>query len=323
MSVTYDLGVIAGLIDMYLREKPRIVIEAPPGFKHIALEIARRVKGEIAGRPVWGACDITMDYRGCPLLIIHLGHKPPPPVTTRLCRNLKLRRRFQIEDCEVFEFERVIVGYVPVYYKAEPRLVERLVERLKGLGEFDIVYPINYRLYARRICEALKAEFQDGLLTGCHFGFRLNHDVVIAIAGGYFHALTVKLLHPNVRVYVADPFRGTIENVEGVYRRLMALYAKARLGLEEARLIGVIRCLKPGQFKEDSAETALRLLRQKGKEALIVDLDEISPEYLNDLPFDAYVNTACPRIGFDDLDRVYRPVVNLGGLLGDNILHWP
>ncbi len=57
-----------------------------------------------------------------------------------------------------------------------------------------------------------------------------------------------------------------------------------------------------------------------GKEFVVIDLNEVSPDYINNLPVDAVVNTACPRIGIDDLDRFAKPVINAGDVLKVNTL---
>jgi 2-(3-amino-3-carboxypropyl)histidine synthase len=44
-------------------------------------------------------------------------------------------------------------------------------------------------------------------------------------------------------------------------------------------------------------------------------VDDISPDKLEDLGFDAYVSTACPRIALDDSDRYKRQIATPTELL--------
>ncbi|MDT7862821.1 MAG: diphthamide synthesis protein, partial [Vulcanisaeta sp.] len=75
-----------------------------------------------------------------------------------------------------------------------------------------------------------------------------------------------------------------------------------------------------GQLRRDLVEPLIDRLREMNKEVVIIDADEVSPDVVNNLPVDAVVNTACPRVGIDDLDRFAKPVINVGDLLKRNIL---
>ena len=56
------------------------------------------------------------------------------------------------------------------------------------------------------------------------------------------------------------------------------------------------------------------LLEKKGRRAAIVVANEFSPLALaNFLSFDAYINTACPRIS-DDREAYGKPVVNVADI---------
>lgn len=48
---------------------------------------------------------------------------------------------------------------------------------------------------------------------------------------------------------------------------------------------------------------------QKGKEAFLIMLDEVTPEALLSFKADAFVNTACPRIAIDDAARYKVPLL--------------
>ncbi|NLD57871.1 MAG: diphthamide biosynthesis enzyme Dph2, partial [Methanomicrobiales archaeon] len=44
--------------------------------------------------------------------------------------------------------------------------------------------------------------------------------------------------------------------------------------------------------------------------AVVVTMNEVSPDELLNLGFDAYVNTACPRLAYDDQVRFPAPVLS-------------
>lgn len=82
-----------------------------------------------------------------------------------------------------------------------------------------------------------------------------------------------------------------------------------RTAAEKARSaerFGIIVSKKSGQRRE---ELARRLLSLSDK-AYLVSLGEITPDSLLNLGFDAYVNTSCPRLAYDDQARYPVPMLS-------------
>jgi 2-(3-amino-3-carboxypropyl)histidine synthase len=83
----------------------------------------------------------------------------------------------------------------------------------------------------------------------------------------------------------------------------------------EVRRFAVLVSAKPGQRRLQVAELVAKALRRSGREALLVVLDEVTREALENLAgFEAFVNTACPRLAVDDAEIFPAPVVNVGEL---------
>lgn len=268
------------------------LIEAPPGFKWLALKIAEKTGAAVSGRPVWGSCDVRIDprYRR----IFHLGHGVPPNVAYLLKKNLGASLEKVEEDVYRLVAGGVEVYFLPVYYKPPPRLPRPEVEG-------KIYYPLPYRRIAEVVQRETGFPMAKEPITGCWVG-EPPGEVAYVVATGSFYPLTVKLFYPHTRVYQVDPFRGEVKNVEGEFARLMKL--KARAHIAETKRVGVILTTKPGQRQEEKA----RELAERG--FLLIVLDEVTPEYIDDLQLDLVINTACPRIGLDDLDRVKTPILN-------------
>jgi 2-(3-amino-3-carboxypropyl)histidine synthase len=86
------------------------------------------------------------------------------------------------------------------------------------------------------------------------------------------------------------------------------------LAASEAKTFGILVSTKNGQFNLSGAQLAKKLLEKKGRRAEIVVANEFSPISLaNFLSFDAYINTACPRIS-DDREAYGKPVVNIADI---------
>ncbi|TRZ53794.1 diphthamide biosynthesis enzyme Dph2, partial [bacterium] len=66
------------------------------------------------------------------------------------------------------------------------------------------------------------------------------------------------------------------------------------------------------QMNLKAAEEAKKRIEKTGRTAHILVMDEIKPEkieYINGI--EAYINTACPRIGIEDRTLFRKPILNL------------
>ncbi|AKT35469.1 diphthamide biosynthesis enzyme Dph1/Dph2 domain [Pyrobaculum sp. WP30] len=271
---------------------PDTLIEAPPGFKWVAVEIAEKTGAAVSGRPVWGSCDVRLDpaYRR----IFHLGHGVPPNIAHLLQRNLGAAVERLDTDLYRLRREDVEVYFIPVYYKPPPQLP-------KPAEEGKIYFPVPYRKIAEKLHAETGLPLAKEPITGCWVG-EPPGPVAYVAATGLFYPLTIKFFYPEAKVYQIDPFRGEVRDVEPDFARLMKL--KARAHLATPRRVAVLLTTKPGQRQDEKA----RNLATMGM--TVVVLDEASPDYIDDLQFDLVINTACPRIGIDDLDRVKTPILN-------------
>ncbi|MBS1194794.1 MAG: dph2, partial [Methanomicrobia archaeon] len=95
--------------------------------------------------------------------------------------------------------------------------------------------------------------------------------------------------------------QATIVSAERFLRQRFGLIERAR-GAEQ---IGIIVSSKSGQVRLELA----RRLAGLSEKAVLVMMREVTPEALLDLGCDAYVNTACPRLAYDDQARFPVPVL--------------
>ena len=73
-----------------------------------------------------------------------------------------------------------------------------------------------------------------------------------------------------------------------------------------AKTVGIIVSSKTGQQRMELARRLVSLSQQ----AVIITMSEVSPDELLNLGFACYVNTACPRIAYDDQVRFPVPVLS-------------
>ncbi|MDT8358101.1 MAG: diphthamide synthesis protein, partial [Methanomicrobiaceae archaeon] len=111
-------------------------------------------------------------------------------------------------------------------------------------------------------------------------------------------------LATGARVVAIDPLTGQAGEVDAdaLLRRRFVQIEKAR----GARSTGIILSTKTGQARR---KEALRLLSLR-EGAFCITLREVSPDALFNLGFGCYVNTACPRLAYDDQPRLPAPLLS-------------
>jgi 2-(3-amino-3-carboxypropyl)histidine synthase len=147
--------------------------------------------------------------------------------------------------------------------------------------------------------------------TAAFAGDARNADAIVYFGGGKFHPTGIPSGKP---VLCADPHLGdaywiTDEIVRQEKRRKGSLLAAS-----QARTFGILLSTKAGQANLPGAALAKKLIGKKGRRAEILVANEFSPLSLaNFLSFDAYINTACPRIT-DDREAYGKPLVNISDM---------
>lgn len=277
-------------LEKIIQKNPkRILLQVPEGLKTkfgaLARELGEKTGAEVvlSGEPCYGACDLPLDAAkilNCDL-IVHLGHSD-----------------FGVNS-------KIPVIYIPIQY--DIKIPENLKEELKGLRETKIAIfaSVQFKGALDSLEETLVAQNKEIVaketILGCS-KIDPNSELNLFIGSGKFHPLALK-----GKVLQIDLEQGKLIDLTDKIRR-EELKRMARLEkLKDAKKVGILVSTKPGQFYSKSSELKARFERE-GKEAQILVFNEIVDEKLLGLDFDAYVNTACPRI----LDMPFsKPVINL------------
>ncbi|MFH1506250.1 MAG: diphthamide synthesis protein [archaeon] len=150
-----------------------------------------------------------------------------------------------------------------------------------------------------------------GQVLGCNIEeFKQKFDAFLYVGDGLFHPKTLMLKNKRP-VFVYNPlsknhFELEAKEVEGMKKRLKG----AKLKFLSSKNIGVLISIKPGQNKMNQA---LKLKQKyKSKEFYFLLTDTISFTQLENFPFiECFINTACPRISFDDAEYISKPIINI------------
>ncbi|MCL4365468.1 MAG: diphthamide biosynthesis enzyme Dph2 [Candidatus Marsarchaeota archaeon] len=291
----------------------RILLQFPEGLKQEALKHAEKLEAEghevfISASPTFGACDLAIDEAkniGAEK-IVHFGHA---------------------------EFHKVDfnVEYVPYYIDADLRILDRSEEPLRQYKRVGLVTTIQHMHQLGKVEEFLRSKGKEvvigkpfgfakerGQILGCDAGSAAtidrDVDAFVYFGGGMFHPLGA-LLMTTKPFLVIEPFAGTVEFIDR-YREIYRKRSRGRIQASvDARRFGILASTKNGQDNMPMARILKSRIEAAGMTAAILVSNTFNFESLdNMLEFDAFVNTACPRIAIDDPDRTRRPLLSANEL---------
>jgi 2-(3-amino-3-carboxypropyl)histidine synthase len=273
-----------------------VALQFPAGLKRRATEYTNQLREAgfeviVSGDPCYGACDLALDTLSHAEVLVHIGHTP-------------------VDQRENVLFEPYPVDFdIAVLANALPLLKEKIVGLVTTVQHIHLISRMESFLRENgidvRVADGGARAPNRGQVLGCSFAAaRAAHAPEILFVGtGVFHPIGIAL-STGARVIALDPLTGIAQEVSGdaLLRRRFAVMEKAR----GAESIAIIVSSKSGQERMALAKRLLALSRK----AVIVTMREVSPDELLNLGFACYVNTACPRLAYDDQVRFPVPVLS-------------
>ena len=278
------------------RGTQKIALQFPAGLKRRAAEYAAALRTAgfdviINGDPCYGACDLALETLTHADVLVHIGHTP-------------------VDQRENVIFEPYPVNFdIAVLANALPLLKEKTVGLVTTVQHIHLIPTMESFLRVKgievQVADGGTRAPNRGQVLGCSFAAaRSTHAPEILFVGtGVFHPIGIAL-STGARVIALDPLTGIAQEVSGdaLLRRRFAVMEKAR----DAESIGIIVSSKSGQERMALAERLVAL----SKKAVIITMREVSPDELLNLGFACYVNTACPRLAYDDQVSFPAPVLS-------------
>src|SRR5665647_65402 len=274
----------------------RIALQFPEGLKRQAIPVVAALKDAgfeviVSGDPCYGACDLALYTLSFADVLVHFGHAP-------------------VDEQPQVIFEPWQIGFdVAVLENALPFLNGKHIGLVTTVQHVHLVPAMEGFLMAKGIttsvAEGCRRTPNRGQVLGCSFAAARasGAEEILFIGTGLFHPVGVALA-THARVIALDPLSGSAQEVTGdaLMRRRFAVMEKARA----AKNVGIIVSTKNGQQRMDLA----RRLASLSPTAVIVTMREVHPDELLNLGFACYVNTACPRLAYDDQVRFPVPVLS-------------
>lgn len=292
----------------------RILLQFPEGLKQKALEHAKRLESEgnevfISASPTYGACDLALDE----------------------ARNIKADKLVHFGHAE-FNKVDFNVEYVPYYIEAPTALLPASLAQLSGYDTISIITTIQhinqlpalkefYEKAGKKVVIGRPYGFakHQGQILGCDIGSAANVDnqvdCHVYFGGGLFHPLGA-LLNTKKPFLVIEPFENKIERIDkmrDIYRKRSRGKVMRALG---AKSLGILVSTKNGQHNMHLAKIMKAKAEAAGMQAQILVANTFDFMSLNNMrEFDCLVNTACPRISVDDIERTRAPLLSANELM--------
>lgn len=294
----------------------KVLIQAPEGLlgnplkKIISLLDQNNTAYLISGNPIFGMCDLDLHEAtnlGCDA-IIHLGH------TEFFFKHLLPKNSIKIQ-----------VLVIPVTIKFDVNEIYNLIiAQIKKLEwkRIGIVTTAQYIDQVNEISRKLNNKHYEvfkketGQILGCNVnnGKFLEQDIdgILSITSGNFHSSGL-FYQLNKEILVVDPINQYCEVIntntrdEWLKKRFM-ITEKAKKG----NIFGILASSKPGQWNPDEITKIKEILALNNKQGVIITTNTINPDFLINFTWiDTWINTACPRIAFEDTKRYLKPIISL------------
>jgi len=274
----------------------RVALQFPEGLKRqsqACISALRNAGFEVlvSGDPCYGACDLALDTLTWADVLVHFGHAPVDEQAAVIFEPWKVDFDIAVLENALSLLRGPVTGLVTTVQHAHS--IPAMEEFLKSRG------------ITVRVAEGSRRTPLRGQVLGCSFtaAKETRAGEILFVGTGLFHPIGIALA-TGARVVALDPLAGTAQEVSGeaLLRRRFAVIEKAR----GAGTAGIIVSSKSGQIRMDLA----RRLAALSPNAVIVTMREVDPAELLNLGFGCYVNTACPRLAYDDQVRFPVPVLS-------------
>ncbi|MCX8153173.1 MAG: diphthamide biosynthesis enzyme Dph2 [Candidatus Bathyarchaeota archaeon] len=289
----------------------QVLLQLPEGLKFEALCLAKIIEEAgalpiISADPCYGPCDLATaeaEQLGVDL-VVHFGH-------AKLVKHEPLPT--------IYVEARSTIPVADVVEKSLP-----LLSKYKRIGLATTVQHVQALTHAREILvragktviigDAGRMSYA-GQVSGCDYSnvksIADEVDVFLFIGGGQFHALGISI-STSKPTLIADPYEKRVYNIDKEAQKILKQRWACIEEAKHAKIFGVLVGLKSGQKRFDEALKIKETVQQKGKQAFLFAVKEISPEVLMEFPqVDVYVNTACPRVSLDAPSKFLKPVLTI------------
>lgn len=289
----------------------RVVLQMPQGLKPEAAKLAKIVEDAgavaiISSDPCYGACDIALFEAEslCADLVVHFGHAKMVSDHHPPALYIETHAKIDIEPA-LKQALPLLADYKTVGLTTSVQHIITLSSAkqfLEGAGKAVLIGDGGQLAHA-------------GQVIGCNYSnpkaVADQVDAFLFVGGGIFHALGIAL-GTGRPVIIADPYDSRAYSITDEAQKLLKQRYASIMAAKDGKTFGILIGVKPGQKHLDHALKAKAVAEKMGKTAYLLAGREITPDALMEFPqFDAYVNTACPRISLDAPGKFQKPILTV------------
>lgn len=274
----------------------RIGVQLPDGLKFRCQEIIDRIEERdyeviLSGSGSYGACDIDTKLLDAVDVLLHFGHTQILKLDKVIYIPYFIDYSINLEDIDISDEHIALIATAQYAHK-----LQEVKDLLEGEG---------YRVELGEVTRVT----MPGQVLGCNYSVLRGSEVdaVLFIGDGLFHPVGAAV-YTGKRVYRYSPLSREFEKIDTTdfVRKRMTLMAKALYSEQRG---AIIVSSKPGQKRTKLAESLKRKAFDRGEKVDIVMFEELTPSRLSNFPYGYYVNTACPRISYDDAEFYSVPIL--------------
>ena len=158
-------------------------------------------------------------------------------------------------------------------------------------------------------CDNYHDSFKEPIIEDC--------DMILYVGDGLFHPkalLLSQIKNKKIKsVVLFDPISNEIKELtkKDIENQIKKTKANIRKFLNSDK-IGILVTIKPGQQYFEAAKTLKEKIEKQNKKSYIFIDNTLDLRNLENYPFiECWVNTACPRIGTDDITTINQPMINM------------
>jgi len=215
------------------------------------------------------------------------------------------------------------VAFIEAKYMGKIELDQKILKKLPDkIGLVATVQFVNALEDAQRILEnnhklcyvSLGKQKHKGQVLGCDISSAVaikdKVDAYLYIGTGDFHPIMVSF-ETGKKVFCYNPISKSFYEVRFDSEKLTQKKKGSLLKFLAAENIGILVSTKLGQQKFKEAYELKKKLVSQGKHAYILVSETLDFNEMENFNFvDCFVNTMCPRIGFDDRSKFTKPIIN-------------
>lgn len=226
--------------------------------------------------------------------------------------------------------------FIEAKYNSKIRLNESILNSLKKYRKIALYTSIQFIDSIQSIKNQLKNKKitvltskpsrtnKESQILGCdcyyeNLKLKQSPDAFLYIGDGMFHPQAIALAQKESKEFKEiiryDPISDSIQIIKkNEIKRMLLKYKSSLMKFLTAKSIGILITTKPGQNQYELARSIEKKYPKKQFYYFLDNSIDLS-QFENFNFIDVWVNSACPRIGFDDSLNTIKPLININDML--------